>query len=98
MIHAGLLEDRRVYEHGVGHGEEGGEPGAQLRRHAGASGGETEIAVERACSPDASADACEPSPPRSSAILITLALSSPELRRHATVAWVAYPHARQQAR
>ena len=34
MIHAGLLEDRRVDEHDVGHGEEGGEAGPELGRHA----------------------------------------------------------------
>ena len=32
MIHAGLFQDRRVHEHDVGHGEEGGEAGAELGR------------------------------------------------------------------
>ncbi len=30
MIHAGLFQDRRVHEHDVGHGEEGGDAGAKL--------------------------------------------------------------------
>ena len=46
MIHAGFLEHRRDDEHDVGHREEGGGAGPQLRRHAGAGGTEAEVAVE----------------------------------------------------
>ncbi len=48
MIHADLLQDRRVHEHDVGHGEEGGEAGAKLGGHAGAGGREAERAIENA--------------------------------------------------
>jgi hypothetical protein len=38
-VHAGFLQDRRVDEHDVGHGEEGREPGAELGRDSRARGG-----------------------------------------------------------
>ena len=47
MIHAGFLEDRRVDEHDVGNGEEGGEAGPELGRNGRACGGEAEDGVER---------------------------------------------------
>ena len=47
MVHAGLLQDRRVDEHDVGHGEEGGEAGAELGGDIGAGRREAEIAIER---------------------------------------------------
>ena len=48
VVHAGLLQDRRVDEHDVGHGQEGGEAGAELGGHRGAGGGKAEIAVDGA--------------------------------------------------
>jgi hypothetical protein len=47
MVHAGLFEDRRVDKHDVGHGEEGGEPGAKLGRQGRARRRKAEDAVER---------------------------------------------------
>jgi hypothetical protein len=38
-VHAGLLQDRRIDEHDVGHGEEGREPSTELGRDARAGGG-----------------------------------------------------------
>ena len=51
MIHPGFLQDRRVDEHDVGHGEKGGEAGTELGCHARAGGGEAEKPVERALCP-----------------------------------------------
>ena len=48
MIHASLLEDRRVDEHDVGHSEEGREPGAELGPDRRSGRREAEEAVERA--------------------------------------------------
>ena len=46
MVHAGLLQDRRIDEHDVGHGEEGGEAGAELGADGSASFGEAKETVE----------------------------------------------------
>jgi hypothetical protein len=47
VIHPGLGEDRRVHEHDVGHGEEGGEARAKFGADARSSLAQAEIAIER---------------------------------------------------
>ena len=101
MIHAGFLENCRVDEHDVGHGEEGREAALSSVGTLDPAAVRPKMRSSVAASPDGFAGACVSLSPRSSAIsylLRDLCLLDARLRGHDNIADEGYPHVWQRSK